>query len=37
MSLDRAPCHFELLRDLRVVAALKQQLCDLLFTRPEAN
>jgi hypothetical protein len=37
MCLYRTPGHFELLGDFSVVAALQQQLGNLLLPRPEAN
>jgi hypothetical protein len=37
MGLDGAPCHLELLGDFCVVAALQQQIGDLLLARGEPN
>ena len=37
MRLDRASGHFELRGNFRIVTALQQQLCNLLFSRAQAN
>jgi len=37
MRLDRAAGHFELRRNFRIVTALQQQLCNLLFPWAQAN
>jgi len=37
MGFDRAPCHFQLLGDFFVIAALQQQICDLLLARSKTN
>ncbi len=37
MCLHGSSCHLELTGDFSVVTALKQQVDDLLFARPQTN